>query len=1511
MAKILGLDLGTNSIGWAVVDDESCKIIDTGVRVFTAAVSKKNGKEVARNAERRDARQQRRQLYRKRLRKIKLLEALIDQDMCPLTKEQLAIWTNTQKKATRHFPSSPAFNDWISLNPYELRRRALNEDLTLYEFGRILYHLIQRRGFLSSRKGEAGDSGIISKGKDGVKGSTYTKDKMRKQTLGNYLANLQYQPHSVYRQILEDNAPSRIRSRYTTRDMYIEEFEEIWNAQSQNLGLDERTAVFTKSRRLKGSLQSKRNMDRLDKLYHKYKKNDVFIEENDTHTKVVSTEKISLKKYLAGEIEHVSLEDGTSKLKFSSNESVLFWQRPLRSQKAMVGPCIFEHQMPVIRQDGSFLLDKDGQIQRRDKKACALSHPDFELFRAYQFVNSIYMIPCVRLSDVQREQAIAYLNSQKTTKKFNDLVKALNLTNERFNFEDDYPIPVNPTIANLSKQFDKETWESKYDQIWNVFTFYDDTEKLYTKLKESFGYKGNLSSVDKIKLKDGYSNVSLKAIHNILPYLKEGYRYDRAVVLGGVRNAFGTRWTLFQSYHDDIRCTIKSILKEDNKEGEAIEKIKAYLFAPENAYGFSENDPHFHYLYHHSQPIDIKDRGKKTTLSNVENLRNPIVQQALYEMRRLVNILVHKYQEESGHEFHFDRIHVEMGRDLKNNKEKRARLSIQNRQNETRNNIARERIIEAGLKPSRVNIQKYNMWAEIEARSGTVQCPYTGKTISMNAAFGSNNLFQIEHIIPYSVCLSDSFSNKTLCDSYFNNMKGEKTPYQFYKANPDPKLWGADTWEEITHRAYRLLPYAKAKRFCSTTEFKNENFIERQLNDTRYIARKAVELLSEICADVRVLPGQLTSEFRHLWGLNSILQPSRLVGGSLSDIADPSGDCWARVTNNEDIREIIMKNNQRPSLDTHQILVPASVKDKEATSKHFSFKIEDETLDNGSYWAKIQVSDQVRLLPRFVERPETDESKITYKGKVEKYKFDNDTTGKIDCPYESGTYWATFNILNKRIVHNADIDNVRKKLKKKTTLMLFGNVAQGVFKSYIYNCETNLEDGKYWLLFEIDKKDVEFIRAIYPSPEIAPQEVQINVTVDNNVASAYENGYKQEVDYPTGSYYAILNIEGTPELYPVYKKQPEKDTSSENLQLVDGSLWVDNATGEIQFDPKKNRDDHRHHAIDALVIALTKQSYFQELSTHNAQSENKRRGQLNNTDRFPLPWMSFRNDAQKAMENLLVSIKQNKQQVVRRRNGCGLRGNNLHDATFYGKPNNSSEQIFHHRIKVTELDSLVKVNKIVDDTIRGIILKHLKDNNLLTKENKVKTGAFFNNGEWAIYLPNNGGSRRRRKIVGDPVPIRKVRIAEKMNNAIQLRLERNLYVDPQNNHHVVIYKDCDDNFHEHIVSFLAFVKRILDGEKKYQVPENSILKLTMEIDDMFLLGISDDDFCENKSNYSYLSKYLYRVQSLSSNDYRFRHHLASTVTNNEELCRVRSPKKLMSLNPIKIRISELGEIIIV
>ncbi|MFM1801341.1 MAG: CRISPR-associated endonuclease Cas9, partial [Planctomycetota bacterium] len=201
---ILGLDIGSNSIGWSVVKDaidgeDPTAPMAMGVRVFPEGVARnQSGGEVSKNEGRRLARAMRRQINRRSKRKAKLKLALIQAGL---------------------FPDDPQEQQTLleTTDPYVLRKNALSTKLTLHELGRVLIHLNQRRGFLSNRKADAGSkdsSETLAK-------IAELADEMGDQTLGQLLADKHQNPHT------------RIRGRNTRRDMFLNEFEKIWEFQRQ------------------------------------------------------------------------------------------------------------------------------------------------------------------------------------------------------------------------------------------------------------------------------------------------------------------------------------------------------------------------------------------------------------------------------------------------------------------------------------------------------------------------------------------------------------------------------------------------------------------------------------------------------------------------------------------------------------------------------------------------------------------------------------------------------------------------------------------------------------------------------------------------------------------------------------------------------------------------------------------------------------------------------------------------------------------------------------------------------------------------------------------------------------------------------------------------------------------------------------------------------------------------------------------------------------------------------
>ncbi len=137
--KILGLDLGSNSLGWALLEaDDKGKpraLVDLGVRIFIKAVE--DQAPTPKNAKRRQSRLMRRVIQRRARRKKKMLNYLVKLGLLPET--------------LKDSPQPEVILNQLG-DPYELRTRALHEPLQAHELGRALLHLVQRRGFLSNKK---------------------------------------------------------------------------------------------------------------------------------------------------------------------------------------------------------------------------------------------------------------------------------------------------------------------------------------------------------------------------------------------------------------------------------------------------------------------------------------------------------------------------------------------------------------------------------------------------------------------------------------------------------------------------------------------------------------------------------------------------------------------------------------------------------------------------------------------------------------------------------------------------------------------------------------------------------------------------------------------------------------------------------------------------------------------------------------------------------------------------------------------------------------------------------------------------------------------------------------------------------------------------------------------------------------------------------------------------------------------------------------------------------------
>jgi len=246
---------------------------------------------------------------------------------------------------------------------------------------------------------------------------------------------------------------------------------------------------------------------------------------------------------------------------------------------------------------------------------------------------------------------------------------------------------------------------------------------------------------------------------------------------------------------------------------------------------------------------------------NFGKIANPTVHVALNQLRKVVNNIIEKLGIPPA------RIHIELTRDLKNSKEARQKWDKLSATNKKRNDTIRE-ILSTEFKidrPGREDIQKYKLWEELGAQ-GARQSVFSGKTIAASHLFDKS--VEIEHIVPFSECYDDGMNNKTLAFSSENRDKADRTPYAAFG--------NTEKYDEIMRRALKCFgqtsKYERFKEGAFEKFYGGErgNMIARQLNDTKYLSRKAAQYLACLCTSNNVVTvnGQMTAVLRDVWQLN-------------------------------------------------------------------------------------------------------------------------------------------------------------------------------------------------------------------------------------------------------------------------------------------------------------------------------------------------------------------------------------------------------------------------------------------------------------------------------------------------------------------------------------------------------------------------------------------------------------------------------------------------------------------
>lgn len=247
----------------------------------------------------------------------------------------------------------------------------------------------------------------------------------------------------------------------------------------------------------------------------------------------------------------------------------------------------------------------------------------------------------------------------------------------------------------------------------------------------------------------------------------------------------------------------------------------------------------------------------------LKDVTSPVVLRAVHQTLRIINEIIKKY---GSPQF----INIELAREISKNFTERNRILKEQTENSNTNEDIKNRIEKEYhiTKVSGQDIIKYKLYMEQDGK-----CMYSGKPIDASRLFEPNYL-QVDHILPYSRSMNDSFNNKVLVFASENQNKGNLIPYEYIGKEEN-------RWNDFIKRVALINNSEKRKNLLKikfNEEDENE-YISRNLNDTRYMSKFLLNLFQDYLLmkesktakkQVKSVNGAITSYMRKCWGINKI-----------------------------------------------------------------------------------------------------------------------------------------------------------------------------------------------------------------------------------------------------------------------------------------------------------------------------------------------------------------------------------------------------------------------------------------------------------------------------------------------------------------------------------------------------------------------------------------------------------------------------------------------------------------
>lgn len=1047
MKKIVGLDLGTNSIGWAVVteNNNSINIDNLGSRVIPmdrGSLKKYSGGKTLDSSTkaRRELRSKRRLIERSKLRRERLFRVLDILGLLPphfslsldsygkIKKgyEEKIAWRRSED-GSQDFLFKDAFEEMLiefkQFNPniftnedilipydwtlYYLRKKGLTERLSDYELAWVLHSFNKKRGYYQSRDEEVSNSKeyLVLKVVDvqecidtkNIEETNYDESVIDK--LSDVDRTQTYKKKSSFKIILENGLSYELKSEiplYSWIGVYKEFIitkkilasgeEEITKIELSNdkewqaLRLKSESDINNSGKTVGEYIYSKlliNTSNQFDPINvnptNKIIGNLVKVIERSFYKNELSRildKQIEFNPKLRDEclyhkcIESLYKSNITYRNSISKNgfkylfiEDIIYYQRKLKKNE--VANCPYEK---IIYKNGS------NDIERK-LKCIPKSNPVYQEYRLWKFVSDLKIIQREKIDaegkilfdidvtyeflpdDESKSRLFDWLNKKETVKQIELFksffkCKAEVLDLYRWNFVEEKVYPANITRytivkalkkANLKESFlnksvfnDRISKRSYYNgsglmdtsieyNLWQILYTISDKYELETALRR-FSKKYELGELFVEVFKEikpfevSYGAYSEKAIKKILSLMRLGSYWSGDAIDSK------TMTNIDKLLNGECDENIKEIVREKTKNFTSVSEFS----------GLPEWLACYIVYNRHSESVDDLKWNIPNDVDDYINsfkqhsLNNPIVEKITLETLRVIRDIWIKYGK-------IDEIHIELGRDVKNSKDKREQISKVNLENERTNDRIRKmllelsndakvknirphslsqhlklKIVEEGvlaleselpgyvkdvINPPKVNnktkeptskeIKKYLLWLDQRYIS-----PYTGAVIPLARLFTKD--YEIEHIIPQKLYFDDSINNKVICERNVNKLKGANLAMNFINNNAGriitdengkkSKILDFNSYTDLINRIFKR---NKAKRERLLMTEIPTKFTTRQLNDTRYISKLVMSLMSNVVRDenetsnyisrnVIATNGTVTSRLKQDWKLNDV-----------------------------------------------------------------------------------------------------------------------------------------------------------------------------------------------------------------------------------------------------------------------------------------------------------------------------------------------------------------------------------------------------------------------------------------------------------------------------------------------------------------------------------------------------------------------------------------------------------------------------------------------------------------